>query len=118
MVGTAIITGASQGIGRAIACRLSQDGFQVAINDLPSQKVQLEEVHAYISQQGGTSIIILADISVEREVKEMVDIVVERMGGIDVVNLFLFFFSLLCPPLLIAILDGRPCRDLHSSQFP
>jgi len=84
MVGTAIITGASQGIGRSIAFRLSQDGFKVAINDLPSQKDQLEEVHAYITQQGGTSIIILADISIESEVKAMVDIVVERMGGVDV----------------------------------
>jgi len=84
MVGTAIVTGASQGIGRAIACRLSQDGFKVALNDLPSQKVQLEELHAYITQQGGTSLFILADISVEYEVKRMVDVVVERMGGVDV----------------------------------
>jgi NAD(P)-dependent dehydrogenase (short-subunit alcohol dehydrogenase family) len=93
MVGTAIVTGASQGIGRAIACRLSQDGFKVAINDLPSRKDQLEELHAYITQQGGTSIIILGDISVESEVKGMVDIVVERMGGIDVVSFLSNIFS-------------------------
>ena len=86
MVGTAIITGASQGVGRAIACRLSQDGFKVALNDLPSQKVQLEELHAYITQQGGISLFFLADVSVEYEVKRMVDFVVERMGGVDVVS--------------------------------
>jgi len=84
MLGNAIITGASQGIGKAIACRLSRDGFRVAINDLPSQKAQLEEVHAYITEQGGTSTIILGDVSIESEVKEMVDTAVERFGGLDV----------------------------------
>ena len=111
MVGTAIITGASQGIGRAIACRLSQDGFKVAINDLPSRKDQLEELHAYITQQGGTSIIILGDISVESEVKGMVDIVVERMGGIDVVRTPPFFPHYPhTPPLKVYTLRWSPMQ--------
>ena len=91
-LGTAIITGASRGIGRAIACRLSRDGFKVALYDLPSQRAQLEEVHTYITQQGGTSTAILGDITIEGQVKDMIDTVVERMGGIDVVSMLNGFF--------------------------
>ena len=91
-LGTAIITGASRGIGRAIACRLSRDGFKVALYDLPSQKAQLEEVHAHITQQGGTSTTTLGDVTIEDQVKDMVDTVVGRMGGIDVVSLSNGFF--------------------------
>jgi len=78
------VTGASRGIGRAIACRLSRDGFGVAISDLPSQKSQLEEVHAHITKQGGKVVTTFANVSVENEVSQMVKSVVEQMGGLDV----------------------------------
>ena len=86
ILGTALVTGASRGIGRAIACRLSRDGFGVAISDLPSQKSQLEEVHAHITQQGGKAMTIFANVSVENEVHQMVEGVAEQMGGLDVVR--------------------------------
>lgn len=78
------MTGASRGIGRAIACRLSRDRFTIAINDLPSQKTQLEEVQALITQQGGKALTFFADVSVENEVTQMIDSVVEQTGGLDV----------------------------------
>jgi acetoin reductase-like protein len=84
MLATALVTGASRGIGRAIACRLSRDGFGVALSDLPSQKSQLEEAHAHITQQGGKAMITFANVSVESEVNQMVGSVVEHMGGLDV----------------------------------
>jgi NAD(P)-dependent dehydrogenase (short-subunit alcohol dehydrogenase family) len=85
MPGVAIITGASQGIGRAIACRLSRDGFKVALNDLPSQYSELEALRGDLSRSGRESFISLADVSVESEVKEMVEDVANNMGGLDVV---------------------------------
>ncbi|KAF8157224.1 acetoin reductase family protein [Crassisporium funariophilum] len=84
MKGTALITGASRGIGRSIACRLAKDGFQIALNDIPSQKGQLEEVQALISKTGGKAEIYLADVSVEADVEGMVNNVVESMGSLDV----------------------------------
>jgi len=84
ILSTALVTGASRGIGRAIACRLSHDGFRVALSDIPSQKSQLEEVQTHITEQGGKAITTFADVSVESEVSQMVDSVVEQMGGLDV----------------------------------
>ena len=85
---TALVTGASRGIGRAVALRLSRDGFRVAISDLPSQKSQLDEVHAQITQQGGKAVTAFADVSVENEVSQMIESVVEQTGGLDVVRIF------------------------------
>jgi NAD(P)-dependent dehydrogenase (short-subunit alcohol dehydrogenase family) len=86
ILGTAMVTGASRGIGRGIACRLSQNGFTVVINDLPSQKSQLEEVQSHINQQGGKALTFLADVSVENEVTQMIESAVEQTGGLDVVR--------------------------------
>ena len=88
ILGTALVTGASRGIGRSIAYRLSQDKFKVVINDLPSQKSQLEEVQAHITQQGGKALTFLGDVSVENKVIEMIESTVEQTGGLDVVRVY------------------------------
>jgi NAD(P)-dependent dehydrogenase (short-subunit alcohol dehydrogenase family) len=49
---TALITGCANGIGRAIALRLVQDGFQVAINDLASQESNLKKLQHEIELKG------------------------------------------------------------------
>ncbi|KAF5319464.1 hypothetical protein D9619_008772 [Psilocybe cf. subviscida] len=84
MPGTAIITGASRGIGRAIAYRLSKDGFRVALNDLPSAKDALEGVRREIAESGGDAGIYHADVSNEADIQAMVADVSRTMGGVDV----------------------------------
>jgi NAD(P)-dependent dehydrogenase (short-subunit alcohol dehydrogenase family) len=83
--GVALITGAAQGLGRSIALRLATDGFDIALNDLPAKHEQLSAVAKEIEGLGRKTCIVPADVSQEDQVKQMVDSVVEDLGGLDVV---------------------------------
>ncbi|KAF9223080.1 NAD(P)-binding protein [Gyrodon lividus] len=80
----ALVTGAGQGIGRAIAIRLADDGLDVALNDIHAKKDLLEVLSNEIRTKGCRSCVICADVSVEEEVQEMIDTVVQELGGLDV----------------------------------
>ncbi|KAJ7234764.1 NAD(P)-binding protein [Mycena haematopus] len=82
--GTAFVTGAAQGIGRSIALRLAEDGFDVAVNDVPENSAKLDAVIAEIKQKGRKSSKHLADVSQDENVKQMVENVVKHHGGLDV----------------------------------
>ncbi|KAG1739901.1 uncharacterized protein EDB91DRAFT_1248661 [Suillus paluster] len=82
--GIALITGSAQGIGRSIALRLAQDGFDIALNDVPTKGPQLESVATEIKSLGRQVCIVPADVSVDEQVKEMVDAAVTKLGGLDV----------------------------------
>lgn len=84
--GVAVITGSAQGIGRAIALRLADDGFDIALNDLPFQQTGLDEISTEITKKGRKSFVFTSDASVEAEVKALIDAVVSNLGGIDVVR--------------------------------
>ncbi|KAJ7456111.1 NAD-binding protein [Mycena latifolia] len=82
--GTAVVTGAAQGIGRAIALRLAADGFDVAVNDITGKSAELLGVQGEIERLGRKAGCFLADVTVEAEVRAMVDGIVTEFGGIDV----------------------------------
>lgn len=69
---TALVTGASRGIGRETAIRLARRGASVIVNFPPGDESQAAEVLAEIQGFGGTATAIVADISQSDQVREMI----------------------------------------------
>jgi hypothetical protein len=84
--GIALITGSAQGIGHSIALRLARDGFDIALNDVPSKRDQLRVVANDIEKIGRRTHLVPADVAIEGEVKGMVQDVSKVLGGLDVVS--------------------------------
>ena len=82
---TALVTGASRGIGRAIALGLARDGFDVVVNDIERQRTELEAAAAEITAVGRRGIAVFADVSDRTQVRAMVDAAIAQAGHIDVV---------------------------------
>ncbi|MET0545561.1 MAG: SDR family oxidoreductase [Caulobacterales bacterium] len=79
-----IVTGASRGIGRAIALRLAKDGYAVAVG-YSGNKALAEEVVAEISGSGGQAIALQADIADEAAVAGLFSETQRAFGGVDAV---------------------------------
>ena len=77
----AIVTGAAQGIGEAIALRLADDGLDVAIFDLPVKLEQLEAVARSIEDKGRRCLVGTGDVTLEKDVAAMIDKTVHELGG-------------------------------------
>ena len=80
---TALVTGASRGIGRAIALRLAEEGAQVAVNYAGNVKAA-EEVKSVIEAAGGKAMLCQADVADSKAVDAMVESVVKEFGTIDI----------------------------------
>ena len=79
----ALVTGASRGIGRAVAICLAKSGAKIAVNYAGNQAAA-EEVKQIIEQNGGEAILVQADISNAESVDAMVASVMEAFGRIDI----------------------------------
>ncbi len=78
-----LVTGASRGIGRAIALYFARNGAKVAVNYSGSE-AKANEVVEEIKANGGTAFAIKADISSSDDVTNMVKTVVNEFGSLDV----------------------------------
>jgi 3-oxoacyl-[acyl-carrier protein] reductase len=79
----AIVTGASRGIGRAIALQLASVGAKVVVN-YASSSGAADELVAQIVNSGGEAISIGADVSKAEQIDELVKTVMDKWGRIDV----------------------------------
>jgi 3-oxoacyl-[acyl-carrier protein] reductase len=79
----ALVTGASRGIGAAIAERLARDGFTVVVN-YSGNAAPAEQLAAKIERNGGKALTAKADVSDAEAVRHMFDAAEAAFGGIDV----------------------------------
>ena len=79
----ALVTGSSQGIGRAIAVRFAQEGADVVINYNRTAK-GAEEALAEVEAAGRRGLIVQADLSKVEDIRRLVNTAVEHFGRLDV----------------------------------
>lgn len=79
----AVVTGASKGIGAAIAKGLAAEGASVVVN-YASSKAGADGVVAEITKSGGTAVAIGADVSKAAEAQGLIDSAVRRFGRLDI----------------------------------
>ncbi|MBQ7454131.1 MAG: 3-oxoacyl-[Selenomonadaceae bacterium] len=79
----AFVTGASRGIGRAIALRLASDGAKVALN-FASNSAKAEAVKAEIESSGGEVLLVQGDVANFQTVTELIKRVVDEWGRLDI----------------------------------
>ena len=79
----AIVTGASRGIGAAIAQRLAKDGFAVVVN-YAGNVAEADKVVAAIHAGGGQAVAIQADVASSADVRRLFDQTIAQLGRVDV----------------------------------
>lgn len=80
----ALVTGASSGIGQAIACALGDAGAAVMVNYRSSQE-EAERVVADITQRGGKAFAVQADVSKPEDCERLFGALEKKLGGVDIV---------------------------------
>lgn len=79
----AIVTGASRGIGRAVALELGRHGAAVVVNYVQNQKAA-DEVVDGITKGGGKAVALQADVSKLEDVQRLVKATVDQFGRVDI----------------------------------
>ncbi|EJD06784.1 NAD-binding protein [Fomitiporia mediterranea MF3/22] len=80
----AVVTGAGQGIGQAIALRLADDGIDIAVNDIQSKQNQMDNVVEQIRKKGRRAIGIPGDVTLEADIAALVEKAAQELGGVDI----------------------------------
>ena len=102
-----LVTGASGGIGRAVALKLAELGADIAVNYL-SRKTEAEKTVALIKNQGRNAYAFVADIALEKKVKEMVTRINDQMGTITIL------VNNAAPPISLEELENTPWDAFES----
>lgn len=83
----ALVTGGDSGIGRAAAIAYAREGADVAINYLPEEQSDAEEVAKLIEEAGRKAVLIPGDLRDENFCKEMIEKANQELGGLDILAL-------------------------------
>ena len=78
----AIITGAGQGIGKAIALRFAREGADIVICDIATENMKV--VSQEIAELGHASLAVKADVSIKQDVENMVSTVINKFNKVDI----------------------------------
>jgi NAD(P)-dependent dehydrogenase (short-subunit alcohol dehydrogenase family) len=81
----ALITGGDSGMGRAAAIAYAREGADVAINYLPAEEPDAEQVIALIKKEGRTALAIPGDLKDEAFCRRLVEQAVQGLGGLDII---------------------------------
>lgn len=100
----AIVTGSAQGIGKAYAMKLSEEGAKVVIADILDAKGVQQE----IERKGGEALALQIDVSDEASTKEMALKTIERFGRIDI---------LINNAAIFGTIVKKPFHDLSASEW-
>jgi len=111
----AIVTGAAQGLGKAISLRLALEGADVALADIKIDTVR-ETAEEVAGQSGRATVAIQTDVTNEADVRQMVSQAVEKLGRIDllVVNAGILVSG---PSTDIAIESWRKVIDVNLTGY-
>lgn len=101
----AIVTGGAQGIGYSIAHRLADDGIDVAVNDVPSKKDQIDAVVEELRKKGRHALSVPGDMRSEIDIVSMIEKTVLELGSVDIVS----SPSLKCDMATYSWEDDREC---------
>ena len=80
---TVFVTGASRGIGKEVALKYAENGYDVIINYV-ADKTDVEALEKEFKEKGADTLILKADVSNSEEVQNVVDKAIEKFGKIDV----------------------------------
>ncbi|MDA8223941.1 3-oxoacyl-ACP reductase FabG [Desulfosporosinus sp.] len=80
----ALVTGSGQGLGKAIAFALANEGAKLAINDISLNEVKARETVSELRKIGTEAEVFLADVTQENEVNKMVAEILARFSRIDI----------------------------------
>jgi NAD(P)-dependent dehydrogenase (short-subunit alcohol dehydrogenase family) len=83
----ALITGGDSGIGRAAAIAYAREGADVAINYLPFEEADAQEVKGWIEKAGQKAVLLPGDIKDEQVARKLVHDAAEALGGLDILVL-------------------------------
>lgn len=83
----ALITGGDSGIGRAAAIAYAREGADVAINYLPFEEADAQEVKAWIEQAGQKAVLLPGDLKDEQFTRKLIHEAAEALNGLDILVL-------------------------------